>query len=78
VHPNQLLLLPRLRNLAGIGVPILTPKAFSMRGGPSSEIPALPFSKLDNAGRETPTAGAVTANREPNPNHPLIFRPDPQ
>jgi hypothetical protein len=47
-----------------ISVSIFTPKAFSMRSDLSPERTVLPFSKLDNAGRETPSAAAaaVTAN----------------
>jgi hypothetical protein len=48
-----------------IKVSILTPKAFSMRSAISPERAALPFSKLDNAGRETPNATAAAVTDRP-------------
>ena len=43
-----------------ISVSISTPNAFSNRTAMSPEIPAVPFRRLDNVGRDTPKAVAAT------------------
>src|SRR5215467_9248930 len=48
-----------------MSVSIFTPKAFSMRSAMSPERSELPFSKLDNAGRETRSAAAAAVTERP-------------
>jgi hypothetical protein len=48
-----------------ISVSILTPNAFSMRSAMSPERSALPFSRLDKAGRDTFSAAAAAVTDNP-------------
>src|ERR1700691_1554228 len=48
-----------------MSVSIFTPKAFSMRSAMSPERDALPFSRLDSAGRETFSAAAAAVTDSP-------------
>ena len=48
-----------------INVSIFTPNAFSIRSAISPDSPALPFSKLDSVGRETPSAAAAAVTDSP-------------
>jgi hypothetical protein len=48
-----------------MSVSIFTPNAFSIRSAISPDKPALLFNKLDNAGRETPSAAAAAVTDKP-------------
>jgi hypothetical protein len=56
-----------------MSVSIFIPKAFSMRSAMSPERAALPFSRLDRAGRETRSAIAAAVTVRPAGCH---FGPD--
>src|SRR5450759_2228361 len=49
-----------------ISVSIFTPNAFSMRNAMSPDRSALPFSRFDNVGRDTPSTFAAAATDRPS------------